>query len=216
MKGNQITASLLSAFFALACVTTSQAAANLASATISSQSPAVATRGGLCYFPLTFTRAGIGSLAVYLSVSGLPADFEYSFVPPDVSFAQNDRSTKYAKMLVRVPLTAPNGQYNLTITARHGNSPATIQTSATLIVGADSVVVTPPLMSTPVRQTDGSLLLSGTGTPSIPVLVQATTNLTDSTSWVTISLDSTDEKGLFSFVDQDAKSLPSRFYRAVQ
>lgn len=215
MKTNRITATLVSALLALAFVNNARATASLASASISSQSPAVASRGGLCYFPITVTRAGTGSLDVYLTVTGLPEGSEYSFVPPKVVFTAKDRSTKQATLMVRVPATTPNGSYAVTMTARHGNSPVVLTSTTTLVVGADPVMVLPPLLSTPVNQANG-VLLSGTGTPSLPVAIQATTNLTSSASWETIGVLSADDAGLFSYIDQDSTNFPARFYRAMQ
>lgn len=44
-------------------------------------------------------------------------------------------------------------------------------------------------------------------------LIQATTNLYDPLSWVTISTNIVDTNGLFQCIDTDAPNYPCRFYR---
>lgn len=191
------------------------AAPALRSVVIESQSPASATPGGLVYFPFSVTRTGSGSLSAYLSVSGLPSGATFSFYPPELTFDEGGPSTKSAILLIRLDPLTPAGEYMITISAQKGNSPEILSTSTTLSVSGTPIVLMAPVLDVPVLNSDGTVGLSGLGVPVQPVLVQATTNLAVPSSWVTIAVQTVDERGLFSLVDLDRTNYPARFYRAA-
>jgi hypothetical protein len=86
MRINKLFYWVLPALSALALMTTTaHADSTLRSVTIGAQSPTPASPGGKGMFPITVTRAGAGSLSVYLSVSGLPSGATASVVPPQPS-----------------------------------------------------------------------------------------------------------------------------------
>lgn len=201
---------------AMAVLATAQAAPSLKSVTLGNQSPTPAAPGGKGMFPVTVTRAGTGSMSVYLSVSGLPPAATASFVPPKVSFSDQGPSTKNAVLVIALDPNTIAGDYPITMTARHGASPSALTVSSLLTVGASTVPLFPPVLYPPVLNPDGTIGLSGQGTSSQPVLVQATTNLLSASSWETIGVYMLDQTGLFSVIDQDATNFPVRFYRAAQ
>ena len=188
----------------------------LRSLTIKPQSPALVAPGAWGFFPITVTRAGTGSLSIYLAVTGLPEGATVAFVPPEVAFTDQGPSTKNAVLVIRVSSTTPAGNYPITVSARHGNSAVILSCSETLRVGPTQIVIQQPVLDIPVIQPDGTIGLSGSGTASQPVLVQATTNLASATSWETIAVQMMDERGLLSLVDQDSTNYPARFYRLAQ
>lgn len=216
MKAKRLIGSILSTLFAVALFGTAQAQSTLKSVAVGPQSPVSASSGGLAYFPIRVTRAGVGSLSVYLSVSGLPEGATFAFVPPEVVFTDKDPSAKNATLVVRLATSTLGGVYPITLTARHGHSPNTVTSTSTLVISGNVVILQPPVLFPPVLQPDGTVGLSGSGNAAQPVLVQATTNLVSGTFWETIAVQSLDERGLFAFVDQDSTNYPARFYRLAQ
>lgn len=118
-------------------------------------------------------------------------------------------------MVISVPKSVPPGLYPFTVSAQHGNSRNVLTRANTLSVGTATIVIQQPVLNIPVLQTDGTIGLSGTGTPSQPILVQATTNLA-APVWETIAVPTLDDRGLFGLVDQDSTNYPARFYRLAQ
>jgi hypothetical protein len=179
------------------------------------QAPDSAPLGGMASYLVTVTRAGSGSLDVYLTTRELPAGCAVSFVPPKVSFTDQGPSTKTATMVIAVPKSLKPGLYDFTVAAQHGNSRNVLSSPNTLSVGSTTIVIQQPVLNIPVLQTNGTIGLSGSGTPSQPILVQATTNLA-APVWETIAVPTLDDRGLFGLVDQDSTNFPARFYRLAQ
>lgn len=63
--------------------------------------------------------------------------------------------------------------------------------------------------------TNGTALISFAGVPSRTYLVQATTNLPPTATWVTIGTNTAATNGLFQFLDTQASNFPVRFYRSA-
>ena len=63
--------------------------------------------------------------------------------------------------------------------------------------------------------TSGAMAVSFAGIPGMGYQIQATTNLTTG-GWITIGTTNADVNGLLRFVDVDAKSFSSRFYRTLK
>jgi autotransporter-associated beta strand protein len=61
---------------------------------------------------------------------------------------------------------------------------------------------------------NGSIILSGTGTPNAIYHVQANTNLTG-TNWISLGPITADNLGALAFTDSQAGTYPARFYRFV-
>lgn len=216
MKMNSTLSSVAAVMLAFSSLSSLQAGSSSRSLTIKPQSPSLVAPGGLGFFPISVTRAGGGSLSIYLSATGLPEGATVSFVPPEVAFTDQGPSTKNAVLVIRVPTTTPVGDYPITLSARHGNSSVILKATETLKVGPTQIIMQQPVLDVPVLQPDGTIGLSGKGTPSQPVLVQATTNLASATSWETIAVQMMDDRGLLSLVDQDSTNYPARFYRFAQ
>lgn len=182
---------------------------------IGPQTPALVSPGGLAEFAIAIDRTGFGSMDVQMSVAGLPAGANYSFLPLRVATVGQPPSTKNASLLIRVESSTPAGSYPFTITARHGGSPNAVTVSGTLVVGTGPVVIRQPVLNPPVLLDDGSVVLSGTGTPNLPLVVEATTDLSTGI-WVQVAVVMPGLDGIFSLIDTDATLYPMRFYRAVQ
>jgi hypothetical protein len=60
---------------------------------------------------------------------------------------------------------------------------------------------------------DGNKQLRLAGIPSYYYLVQAATNMTPPTNWVTLATNQADGDGLWNYDDLDATNFPSRYYR---
>lgn len=206
---------MTAALLGLAGTNVANAQATLRLFQMDKQLPVPAKIGGLASYLVTVTRAGSGSLDVYLTSTSLPEGCTVSFVPPKVSFTDQGPSTKNATMVVRVPDNLAAGSYPFAVSARHGNSRNILSCANTLVIGTDQIVIKQPVLDTPVLQPDGTIGLSGTGTASQPLLIQATTNLAFP-NWETIAVHSLDEQGFFALVDQDSTNFPARFYRAAQ
>jgi hypothetical protein len=61
-------------------------------------------------------------------------------------------------------------------------------------------------------QPDGNPAVTLSGAPDQQYVLQASF---DMHSWTSLSTNTTDEKGLFTFVDTDAQNYPQRYYRGV-
>ena len=216
MKTDKVISTAIVVLMGMAAMGVAHAGPTLRSLVMGGQSPVPAKNGGLAYFQITVTRAGSGSLDIYLSAANLPEGATVSFVPPKVSFTDQGPSTKNATMVVRVSPGTPAGEYPFTLRGQHGNSQNVLTQQGVLIVSSDTLIIQPPVLDIPVLQADGTVKLSGSGTALQPVLVQATTNLVSPILWETISVQSLDERGLFSLVDVDSLIFPARFYRLAQ
>jgi hypothetical protein len=75
--------------------------------------------------------------------------------------------------------------------------------------------VAPPTMLSLSVSGDPAAQISCSGTPGATYLIQATTNLGNPSSWVTIGTNVAGANGLFTYMDSDATNYPSRFYRAT-
>lgn len=217
MRTSQTLAPVAATLLAFAVVIPSRAQAPR-SISVEPHSPSIVAPGGMGYFPITVTRAGSGSLSLYLTVTieNVQDSTSVAFIPPEVSFSDQGPSTKNAVLVVRTTTSTPKGEYKVTVSARHGSSPSLLSCTSVLKVGSDPIIIQQPVLDIPVVQPDGTIALSGSGTPSQPVLVQATTNLASATSWETIAVQTMDERGLLSLVDQDSTNYPARFYRLAQ
>ncbi len=215
MKKHPGLALLVGTAFTAAMALTAQADPTLRSLTVGAQSPSVANPGGQAYFPVAITRTGLGSMSVFMSVTGLPQGTTSSFVPPDLSFSDQSPSTKNAKLLIRVAPGTPPGTYQFVVNAQKGNSRNTVSSTNALVVGTVPIVIQQPVLSTPTPQSNGTVLLGGSGTANQPVVIEATTDLSTGI-WTPIEIGSADATGVFSIIDQDASLYPMRFYRASQ
>ena len=72
--------------------------------------------------------------------------------------------------------------------------------------------VTPSIMSID-PMSDPAMQLTCIGIPGNTYVIQATTNLTVSGSWLTISTNTAGTNGLFQFIDTDSENYNIRFYR---
>lgn len=76
-----------------------------------------------------------------------------------------------------------------------------------------SLVQITPVISSLVVLPDGSAQLNCTGAPSSYYLIQATSNLGDTSSWTTISTNMTDNAGSLQWTDTGAVGHSYRYYR---
>lgn len=76
-----------------------------------------------------------------------------------------------------------------------------------------SLVQIKPTITSLVVLPDGTAQLNCTGAPSAYYLIQATTNLGDSSSWSNISTNMTDNTGVIQWTDTDAANHLFRYYR---
>jgi len=180
---------------------------------VGDQWPSPVAPGNSATYTVTFDRAGTGSLPIYLDVTGLPPGATVSYAPGAVHVSDLVPSTKVAKLIISTSVTTPPGTYYFTVIAQHGQSPTIVTASGRLIVGADPpAIIQPPIITSIVRQSDGSILLIGMANSSQPIYVQATFDLAVP-SWQTIGTTTTGVTGIFSFIDVDAAKYPMRFYR---
>jgi hypothetical protein len=75
--------------------------------------------------------------------------------------------------------------------------------------------VAPPTMLSISVSGDPAAQISCSGTPGEAYLIQATTNLGNPSSWVTIGTNVAGANGLFTYIDYAATNYPCRFYRAA-
>lgn len=213
MKPASVVTSVMVILLALFGAPHAQGASQVRAVTIGAQSPNPASVGSMASYEITVTRAGGGSLDVYLTISGLPAGITNEFVPPRVSFSDLGPSSKTATLVIHLPLGMTPGTYPFSLDAEHGSSQNVVSVPAELVVGGEVIEIQPPLLNIPVLQVDGTISLSGSGAALQPVFVQATTNLASATSWETIAVKAFDAQGFLALVDQDSTNYPARFYR---
>lgn len=76
-----------------------------------------------------------------------------------------------------------------------------------------SIVSLPPSIDSITVAPDRTVQLTGDGDPEETYLIQATTNLSDPTSWTTIGSSLSEIDGTLQFTDSDAANYSYRFYR---
>ena len=179
------------------------------------QSPGILNPGASATFVITLTKTGSGNLEAYLSSFGLPTGAAASFSPTSVVFTGGNATQKSATLTVTTTASTPIGTYTFYVVSRDGNSLNTITNTGTLTVGVPATALpAPPVITSITRESDQSILLAASGNANQTYSLQATLDLANP-SWTTISTTAADANGLFSFVDVDAKSYSSRFYRLV-
>ena len=197
------------------CLSLAQASADhvaLVSITAGAQSPSPINAGESATYPLFVAKSGIGSLDSFLTVSGLPAGVTASCYPSVVSFTHDSPSIQEATLTVVTLSSLEPGTYPFTISASKGNGNTVVSTTATLLVGGSHRPVARPLLSIdPVAE---GMKIRVTSAPGQLCYIEATTDLGWG-GWTRIGTNSTDEVGLFDFIDVDINNFPMRFYRSV-
>ncbi len=191
--------------------TLSQAAA-VRYVSVGQQSPLPVTPGHTASYPVTLNRAGLGSMDVYLSVAGLPAGAIAS-IPSAVNFPEGEPATRLATLEIAVAPGTPSGNYEFTVTGRHGASRATCSGIGILVVTEESIIPPAPVITAIVLQEDNTVKLSGTSGSLKSILIEATFDLANP-SWELIGTANADANGLFTFIDADNVLYAARFYRA--
>lgn len=184
----------------------------LRSVAVGRQTPLPTTPGSTATFLVTVTRTGFGSLNAYLNATGLPEGTTARFTPSILRFTDRSPSSKVVTLTVTTPASTPPGSYNFTVTARHGASPTVVRQNGTLVLGLYQGVPENPIITSIVKQADGSIKLTGVAGPAQPVLIQATADLS-LPDWQTIGATTAGVNGILEFIDIDAATLPCRFYR---
>ncbi len=84
-----------------------------------------------------------------------------------------------------------------------------------------TLTVTTPTNSIPVtivgvtRLANGTVHLNFTGTPGYVYLIETATNLAAPITWTTLSTNTADTNGVFSFTDLSASNYDNRYYRTA-
>ena len=198
--------------FALISSATVMATPVLSDLQLGAQAPASVLPGESASYALIVSKAGVGSLNGYLSISGLPEGVTGTFVPPVAQFTPGSRPSLNATLTLETAGLTPAGTHPFTIMARHGNSGKSLTTSGTLIVGnSPRVQVRPTLL---IERMNGETRLICLASPGQVCSIEATTDLA-SGSWTTIATKTLDAAGFFEVIEADVPNFPIRFYRAV-
>jgi hypothetical protein len=184
---------------------------HLTSVAISSQTPGSVLPGGSATYTVTVSRTNSGGLEIHFSVAGLPVGTTATFSPGQLKFSGGEINTLSTTMTLTTSDVTPGCTYGLTITATEGQSHNQKTCTGTLLVAG--AADTQGILCTGLLP-DGSFRLTCKGDSNQVCFVQATTNLF-TPDWVTIGTNATDANGMFAFIDRDAATLPTRFYRTL-
>jgi hypothetical protein len=113
---------------------------------------------------------------------------------------------------------APAGTYTITPSAAAGGTFNAANYDITYNTGTLTVTLpptTPVTISGVTLSGNGAVQLKFTGTPCYTYLIEAATTLTPPPDWTTLSTNTADTNGIFSFIDSGATNYASRFYRAA-
>jgi hypothetical protein len=155
--------------------------------------------------------AAIGSKVSFTAMAtdpDIPANalnFSLAGAPPGATIDPNSGVFDWT-------IPGPNSSTNVvTVVVTDNGSPAISATRTFKIIG--TVGAGPYIQG--IELTNGQALISFAGIPGETHWVQATTNLNNSAAWITVATNVPAQNGLFQYVDNQVKTFPSRFFRAI-
>ncbi len=177
------------------------------------------------YNPVTGTDTLIvdtGASSVENVPHGQTANWDMNSVHVPANYTMPAGDLLHVAVTVTVVSGNPGAGAQVLYNGRKGSTtiadityPASGNFGGPLVWPVTSGPVAPPTMLSISVSGDPAAQISCSGTPGATYLIQATTNLGNASSWVTIGTNVAGANGLFTYIDNDATNYPSRFYRAT-
>lgn len=172
--------------------------------TVALQAAAPMNPGGSSRYTVTVLKIGHGDMDDPLKVTGLPAGATGNFSPDVLHFRGPMPESLSSELTITTSASTPMGIYYFVVTGDDGTHNPKKVGVGMLVVG--SGVVSVQMLS------DMSAKITCSGAPGQTYVLEATTNLTSPT-WINISTNTAGDNCLYSYIDNDAKTCPCRFYR---